>query len=151
MSEMMISADDHIDLGYLPSDLWTERLPSQFRERGPHVEERDGRELWICDDRVWSEWRLGKWFNDPTVIVALDRVPFDGESVAGDRSRLSCAFRIWLATGWKRPCCSRRSSACAPSTRARLSSHDLRVQRLGFGARERRAHSAHLRRAALPG
>src|SRR5215216_4517968 len=58
MSEMMISADDHIDLGYLPGDLWTERLPSQFRERGPHVEERDGRELWICDDRVWSEWRL---------------------------------------------------------------------------------------------
>ncbi|MFN0070819.1 MAG: amidohydrolase family protein [Chloroflexota bacterium] len=79
MSEMMISADDHIDLGYLPGDLWTERLPRRLQERGPHVEERDGRELWICDGKVWSEWRLGHWFTDSwRHRVALDRVPFDG-------------------------------------------------------------------------
>jgi predicted TIM-barrel fold metal-dependent hydrolase len=77
MSATMISADDHIDLGYLPHDLWTERLPQRFRERGPHVEDRDGRELWICDDKVWSEWRLGKWFDSPSRHrVALDRFPF---------------------------------------------------------------------------
>lgn len=78
MSEMMISADDHIDLGYLPRDLWSERLPRRLQERGPHVEDRDNRELWICDDRVWSEWRLGHWFTDSwRHKVALDRVPFD--------------------------------------------------------------------------
>ena len=77
MGATMISADDHIDLGYLPHDLWTERLPQRFRERGPHVEDRDGRELWICDDKVWSEWRLGKWFDSPSRHrVALDRFPF---------------------------------------------------------------------------
>ena len=40
MNEMMISADEHIDLWYLPRDLWTERLPKSLRERAPHVEEK---------------------------------------------------------------------------------------------------------------
>jgi hypothetical protein len=35
----MISVDDHIDLGYLPKDLWSERLPKTLRERGPRVME----------------------------------------------------------------------------------------------------------------
>jgi len=38
MTNKVISADDHIDLRCLPKDLWTERLPSKLRERGPHVE-----------------------------------------------------------------------------------------------------------------
>ena len=77
MSAMMISADDHIDLGYLPKELWTDRLPRRLVERGPHVEERNSRELWVCDDRVWGDWRLGNWFADSKRIkVALDRVPF---------------------------------------------------------------------------
>lgn len=76
MSEMMISADDHIDLGYLPRDLWTERLPRRLVERGPRVEDRDGLEQWVCDGQVWSEWRLGRWFTNPRRLrVALDRVP----------------------------------------------------------------------------
>ena len=29
-----ISADDHIDLRWLPKDLWTERLPGKLRQRG---------------------------------------------------------------------------------------------------------------------
>ena len=32
-TELMISADDHIDLGYLPSDLWQARVPAELRER----------------------------------------------------------------------------------------------------------------------
>ena len=48
----MISADDHIDLGYLPPDLWTERLPKSLQERAPHVEDRgEEGELWVCDGR----------------------------------------------------------------------------------------------------
>lgn len=74
MAELMISADDHIDLGYLPKDLWTERLPSSLKERAPHVEDRDGQELWICDGHVWSEWRAGKWVLNPKRRpIALDR------------------------------------------------------------------------------
>ena len=35
MAYRFISADDHIDLRWLPKDLWTERLPARLRERGP--------------------------------------------------------------------------------------------------------------------
>jgi uncharacterized protein len=74
MAEQMISADDHIDLGYLPRDLWTERLPRALNERGPRVEERNGREQWVCDGHPWGEWRAGAWFHNPTRRkVALDR------------------------------------------------------------------------------
>ena len=41
----LISCDDHLDLGQLPADLWTARLPSALHERAPHIEERDGREV----------------------------------------------------------------------------------------------------------
>jgi predicted TIM-barrel fold metal-dependent hydrolase len=74
----MVSADDHIDLGYLPRDLWTARLPRRLRDRGPRVVERDGQELWVCDDQVWSDWRIGGWFSrSDRPRVALDRVPFE--------------------------------------------------------------------------
>ncbi|HLG69615.1 MAG TPA: amidohydrolase family protein [Chloroflexota bacterium] len=75
MAELMISADDHIDLGYLPSDLWTERLPASLKERGPRVvEQPNGTEQWVCDGHPWGEWRAGKWFHNPKRRkIALDR------------------------------------------------------------------------------
>jgi uncharacterized protein len=56
MDYRMISCDDHLDLQYLPPDLWTSRLPSALRERAPHVEERDRRSLWVCDGQSWGRW-----------------------------------------------------------------------------------------------
>jgi len=35
MDYRMISADDHLDLQYLPADLWTSRLPTALRDRAP--------------------------------------------------------------------------------------------------------------------
>jgi uncharacterized protein len=79
MADMMISADDHIDLGYLPADLWLERLPTELRGRGPYVEERGGREMWVCDGAVWGDWRCGRWFAAAQrPKVALDRVELPG-------------------------------------------------------------------------
>jgi uncharacterized protein len=52
----LISCDDHLDLQYLPKDLWTSRLPASLRERGPHVEEREGRAVWVCDGATWGGW-----------------------------------------------------------------------------------------------
>ena len=79
MAEMMISADDHIDLGYLPADLFLERLPSEFKDRGPHVEERNGKEMWVCDGAVWGDWRAGRWYlDDKRPRVALDRIKLEG-------------------------------------------------------------------------
>ena len=54
MDYRMISADDHLDLQYLPRDLWTARLPAGMRERVPRVEERNGAPLWVCGGQVWG-------------------------------------------------------------------------------------------------
>ena len=46
------SCDDHLDLRAVPPDLWAARLPASDTARGPHVVERDGESVWVCEDRV---------------------------------------------------------------------------------------------------
>ena len=55
MTDKLISCDDHLDLGQLPADLWMTRLPA-LRDRAPHIEERDGLAVWVCDGKVWGSW-----------------------------------------------------------------------------------------------
>jgi predicted TIM-barrel fold metal-dependent hydrolase len=43
----IFSTDDHI---VEPANLWTNRVPSKFRERAPHVVEENGRQLWLYED-----------------------------------------------------------------------------------------------------
>jgi len=45
-----------MDLSQLPADLWTTRLPASLLDRAPHVEERDGQAVWVCDGKVWGRW-----------------------------------------------------------------------------------------------
>jgi predicted TIM-barrel fold metal-dependent hydrolase len=52
----IISCDDHLDLNMLPADLWTRGLPAHLRERAPHIEERDGRAVWVCEGESWGGW-----------------------------------------------------------------------------------------------
>ena len=52
----LISCDDHLDLNMLPADLWQKWLPERLRDRAPHVEERDGRAVWVCEGKVWGGW-----------------------------------------------------------------------------------------------
>jgi len=56
VANQLISCDDHMDLGQLPEDLWTTRLPPELRHRAPYIEERDGQAVWICDGKVWGSW-----------------------------------------------------------------------------------------------
>jgi uncharacterized protein len=56
VTDKLISCDDHLDLGQLPADLWTARLPASLRDRAPHIEERDGLAVWVCDGKVWGSW-----------------------------------------------------------------------------------------------
>jgi hypothetical protein len=37
--QVLISADDHLDIHAMPPDVWSSGLPREWRERGPHVEE----------------------------------------------------------------------------------------------------------------
>ena len=71
----LISCDDHLDMNMLPADLWTKRMPKKLRERAPHVEERDGRAVWVCDEMVLGGWS-GKAVTSTgpkPIFTALDR------------------------------------------------------------------------------
>lgn len=46
------SCDDHLDLSAVPPDLWESRLPTGQAERGPRVIDRDGRLIWMAEDRM---------------------------------------------------------------------------------------------------
>ena len=76
MDYKLISCDDHLDLNQLPADLWTSRLPPEFKDRAPHIEELNGRSVWICEGENWGSW-LGKPAAGPTgpkpIFTALDR------------------------------------------------------------------------------
>ncbi len=77
MDYNIISADDHLDLGYLPPDFWSRNMSRAHAQRAPRVEERDGSALWVCEDRVWGSWR-GEWPGgnrrpDRPVTTALER------------------------------------------------------------------------------
>ena len=49
-----VSADDHIDLRWLPKDLWTERLPANLRARGPRVVETEKGDFWTWEGQTFS-------------------------------------------------------------------------------------------------
>jgi uncharacterized protein len=49
-----ISADDHIDLRWLPRDLWSQRLPARLRECGPRVIETDNGTYWSWEGQTFS-------------------------------------------------------------------------------------------------
>src|SRR2546425_349192 len=56
MEYRIISADDHIDLPWLPKDLWEKRVPAQWRQRGPKVVDTPDGQFWVCGDERWDSW-----------------------------------------------------------------------------------------------
>jgi len=53
MRERIISADGHIDLPCLPTNLFTDYAPARLRERVPHVVERDGERVWTTAEGTY--------------------------------------------------------------------------------------------------
>ncbi len=49
--QILISADDHMDIHAMPPNTWQERLPVEWRERGPRVEQTDDGPWWIVDGK----------------------------------------------------------------------------------------------------
>src|SRR5436309_643872 len=47
---LMIEAGDEY------AELRTARLPASLLDRAPHVEDRDGQAVWVCDGKVWGRW-----------------------------------------------------------------------------------------------
>jgi predicted TIM-barrel fold metal-dependent hydrolase len=56
MEYRVISADDHIDLQWLPKDLWQTRVPSAWRDRAPRVVDTPDGPYWVCGDTRWDPW-----------------------------------------------------------------------------------------------
>jgi predicted TIM-barrel fold metal-dependent hydrolase len=56
MNYTIVSADDHIDLQWLPKDLWQTRVPSALRERAPKVVETSDGPCWVFDGERWDVW-----------------------------------------------------------------------------------------------
>ena len=55
MDYRVISADSHVDLGFLPWDLFTSQAPDSLKERMPRVVRKDGRDQW---------WANGTYLED---------------------------------------------------------------------------------------
>jgi len=49
--QILISADDHLDIHAMPPDTWSTRLPQSWRDRGPRVEETPDGPWWVCEGR----------------------------------------------------------------------------------------------------
>ena len=56
MDYRIVSADDHIDLTWLPKDLWQKRVQAQWRGRAPKVVDTSDGPYWTCDGDRWESW-----------------------------------------------------------------------------------------------
>lgn len=85
----LFSVDDHI---VEPADVWTNRLPKKFQEKGPHVIESDGRQFWVFEDQRSATMGLnavaGKdpkdWGTDPVRFADLIPGCYDAAARADD-------------------------------------------------------------------
>ncbi|HEX2174117.1 MAG TPA: amidohydrolase family protein [Dehalococcoidia bacterium] len=48
----IVSADDHIDMQWLPADIFEKRVPASVRDRMPKVEKTERGAVWTADGRV---------------------------------------------------------------------------------------------------
>ncbi len=56
MPEKLISGDNHIDLTYLPPDLWSSEAPQKWKQQAPRVVEKDDGLHWFVDDQDRGMW-----------------------------------------------------------------------------------------------
>ena len=56
MNYRIISADDHIDLQWLPKDLWQKRVAAEWRARAPKVVDTPDGPCWVCSGDRWDPW-----------------------------------------------------------------------------------------------
>jgi uncharacterized protein len=79
----LISVDDHIDLQYLPEDLWLKRLPASLQERAPQVTETpNGLSVWRCEGRTLGRWAGGRSDRDQrSYQTAIERAGLDEPGV----------------------------------------------------------------------
>lgn len=56
LADRIISADDHIDLCYLPPDLFQKRMAGKYKDQAPVVRDTPRGKAWLREDAIWSNW-----------------------------------------------------------------------------------------------
>ena len=70
----LISVDDHI---IEPPDVWTSRLPSKYREHGPHVVDADGRQYWVYEGERTQTMGLNAVAGKENKEFSMDPTSYD--------------------------------------------------------------------------
>ena len=117
MPEKLISGDNHIDLTYLPPDLWSSEVPAKWKLLAPRVEEMEDGLHWFVEAQDKGMWNgIGPGFLryqrgmfghiDEMKDLGFEwELPAWGETAADDagaasrrsRPRQSCRRdRLWL-------------------------------------------------------
>ncbi len=76
----VISCDDHMDLNYIPADVWQKRLPEKWREIGPRGVQMGETRVWSWEgqSRGISGSRQAKGGRDPFTRVGIPEQPEPG-------------------------------------------------------------------------
>src|SRR5260221_14195048 len=69
----LISVDDHV---IEHPNVWQDRLPTQLKDRGPRVEEREGIPVWVYDGRNYPPLGLDAVAGDDPTKFQLRTKPF---------------------------------------------------------------------------
>ncbi len=91
MTDRIISADDHIDLCYLPADLWEKRLPTRWREQAPRVIDSPEGKIWFKEGKRWGVWGSKRPENR---IVVYDKAGLPEEPEPGIWRCTSSKYRL---------------------------------------------------------
>jgi predicted TIM-barrel fold metal-dependent hydrolase len=90
MDYRLVSADDHMDLNYLPKDLWAKRLPRKWQADAPRVVESGGAFSWVAEGQ-----RLGFYgTRRGTFISTFDRAGLPEEPEPGVFRPASGRYRL---------------------------------------------------------
>ena len=93
MYEQLISGDNHIDLTYLPTDLWSSQAPQKWKKNAPRTEMRNDGQHWLVDDQDRGMWNgVGPGFLPYTKgsfghIDEMAEIGFEWNSFPGAKPR----------------------------------------------------------------
>jgi predicted TIM-barrel fold metal-dependent hydrolase len=105
----LYSCDDHLDIGNVPRDVWSSRVPAKYREIAPHVVERDGLHLWMAggtpigmsgryDERLTALGRRPELEDEDGLRPANPKLRL--EDMAGDGIHASIVYGAGALTGF---------------------------------------------------
>ena len=82
------SCDDHLDLYAVPPDVWKSRLSSDKAASGPHVVKRDGKSVWVCEDRVMARSGISPKSDVAKKLSAIGRAGIEDDGFRAGTPKL---------------------------------------------------------------